>query len=278
MVPHFPDIDVVTARALVDRRLEHTGGDGVWLDTDDIEVLAGCYGIALCPTRRVANADEAVAVAEEIGFPIALKAGSPDIVHKTDAGGVRLGLADAGEVRAAFVEMDARLGSEMGGALIQAMAPRGVETIVGVVHDESFGPIVMFGLGGTTAELLGDRSVRILPLTDVDAHDLVRSLRGSPLLFGYRGAPLLAVERVEEILSRVGLMADDLPEIAELDLNPVVVSEDGAVARRRQAPPRARPHIPAPRPPPHARHPPRVAAVHDNGERPDDACPHAAQA
>jgi acyl-CoA synthetase (NDP forming) len=126
--------------------------------------------------------------------------------------------------------MESRLGDAMGGGMVQAMVPRGVETIVGLVHDASFGSIVMFGLGGTTAELLGDRAVRILPLTVVDAHDLVRSLRGSPLLFGYRGAPPAAVDRVEDMLLRVGLMADELPEIAELDLNPVVVSEHGAVA------------------------------------------------
>ena len=254
-VPHFPDIDVVTARALVDRRVENTGPDGVWLDTDDIEVLAGCYGIVLCPTRRVSTGDDAVAAAEEIGFPVALKAGSPDMVHKTDAGGVRLGLGDADAVREAYTEMEARLGDAMGGGIVQAMVPSGVETIVGVVHDESFGSIVMFGLGGTTAELLGDRAVRILPLTDIDAHDLVRSLRGSPLLFGYRGAPPAAVDRVEDLLLRVGLMADELPEIAELDLNPVVVSEHGAVAvdvKLRLAPV---PNAPPLRPPPHARRP-----------------------
>src|SRR5439155_15104481 len=99
-------------------------------------------------------------------FPVALKAGSPDLVHKTDSGGVRLGLDDADAVRVAYTEMEAHLGAAMGGALVQAMVPHGVETIVGVVHDESFGSIVMFGLGGTTAELLGDRAVRILPLTN----------------------------------------------------------------------------------------------------------------
>src|SRR6185437_9254822 len=109
-------------------------------------------------------------------------------------------LGDADAVRVAYTEMEHNLGAAMGGGLVQAMVAHGVETIVGVVHDESFGSIVMFGLGGTTAELLGDRAVRILPLTDIDAHDLVRSLRGSPLLFGYRGAPLAAVDRVEEML------------------------------------------------------------------------------
>jgi acetyl coenzyme A synthetase (ADP forming)-like protein len=235
VVPDFPDVDLATARTLVDTRLANTRvGDpepaGVWLDSTDIEVLARCFGIELSGSRRVANGEEAAAAAAEIGFPVALKAASPTLVHKTDAGGVSLGLADADAVRAAYTAMESRLGDAMGGGMVQAMVPHGVETIVGVVHDASFGSIVMFGLGGTTAELLGDRAVRILPLTDVDAHDLVRSLRGSPLLFGYRGAPPAAVDRVEDMLLRVGLMADELPEIAELDLNPVVVSEHGAVA------------------------------------------------
>jgi acetyl coenzyme A synthetase (ADP forming)-like protein len=245
VVPSFPDVDVATARALVETRLEHATEAGLWLDTDDIGVLARCFGIPICASQRAVSMDAAVAAATELGFPVALKAGSPKIVHKSDAGGVRLGLADAGAVRDAYTDMEARLGDAMGGAIVQRMVPNGVETIVGVVHDASFGSIVMFGLGGTTAELLGDRAVRILPLTDVDAHHLVRSLRGSPLLFGYRGAPLAAVERVEDILLRVGLMADALPEIAELDLNPVVVSEHAAVAldvKLRLAPvPRAMP-------------------------------------
>jgi acyl-CoA synthetase (NDP forming) len=120
------------------------------------------------------------------------------------------------------------------------MVATGVETIVGVTHDPSFGPLVLFGLGGTTAELLGDRTLRILPLTDVDAHDLVRSLRGSPLLFGYRGRPEVDVGALEELLLRVGRLAEDVPEVAEMDLNPVVVTADGAVAvdvKVRVAPP-----------------------------------------
>ena len=250
VVPELPDVDLATARALVNRRLEDAGGDpertGVWLDTDDIEVLAGCFGIPLCPSRRAADVEAALAAADALGYPVALKAGSPALIHKTDAGGVRLGVRDADELKDAVNEMQARLGIGMGGAIVQAMVPTGVETIVGVVHDPSFGSIVMFGLGGTTAELLGDRAVRILPLTDIDAHDLVRSLRGSPLLFGYRGAPPAAVDRVEDMLLRVARMADELPEIAELDFNPVVVTEHAAVAldvKLRLAP------VPTPIPP-----------------------------
>lgn len=114
--------------------------------------------------------------------------------------------------------------------MVQPMARPGVETIIGVVQDRAFGPLVMFGMGGVATELLADRAFRVLPLTDADAHDLVRTLRGSPLLFGYRGAPMAATDALEATLCRVGQLADELPEIAELDLNPVVVTERGAVA------------------------------------------------
>jgi acyl-CoA synthetase (NDP forming) len=110
------------------------------------------------------------------------------------------------------------------------MVPPGVETIVGITHDPSFGPLVMFGLGGVAAELLADRAFRIVPITDEDAHDLVRSLRGSPLLFGYRGSAEVDVGALENLLMRVGHLADELADVAEMDLNPVIVGPDGVVA------------------------------------------------
>jgi acyl-CoA synthetase (NDP forming) len=169
-----------------------------------------------------------------------VKAGSPDVVHKTDVGGVILGPANERDVRNAYAAIEQQLGAEMGGALLQPMIESGIETIVGVTHDPSFGPLVLFGMGGTTAELLGDRTLRILPLTDEDAHEVVRALRGSPLLFGYRGRPPVDVGALEDILLRVGRLAEDVPEVAEMDLNPVVVSEHGAIAvdvKIRVAPP-----------------------------------------
>src|SRR5205807_3992572 len=119
---------------------------------------------------------------------------------------------------------------EMGGAVVQAQLDAGIETIVGVVQDPSFGPLVMFGMGGTATELLGDRAFRVLPLTDVDAVELVRSIKGSPLLFGYRNTPLADVAALESLLLRIGQLVDDLPEVVEMDLNPVIVSPSGAVA------------------------------------------------
>ncbi len=126
--------------------------------------------------------------------------------------------------------METRIGVEMGGAVVQSMAAPGVEVIVGVTQDPSFGPLVLFGSGGIQAELLADRTLRIVPMTDVDAHEMVRSLRGSPLLFGYRGTPPVDVDALEELLLRVARLADEIPEVAEMDLNPVIVSAEGAVA------------------------------------------------
>ncbi len=153
---------------------------------------------------------------------------------------MRLGLRTAPEVRAAFDEMAARLGDDMGGAVVQPMADPGIETIVGVTREPSFGSLVVFGAGGFAAELTRDTALRILPLTDLDAHELIRSLRASPLLFGYRGSPAADVAALEDVVLRVGRLADAIPEVAEMDCNPVVVSPSGAVVldvKVRLAPP-----------------------------------------
>jgi acyl-CoA synthetase (NDP forming) len=161
---------------------------------------------------------------------VALKVSGPALVHKSDVGGVRLDLRSEAELVAAYDDMGARVGDRMTGGVVQEMADSGVETIVGVVQDPLFGPLVMFGLGGIAAELIGDRAFRILPLTDLDAAELVRSLRSSPLLFGYRGAPPVAVVALEDVLQRIARLAGRVPAIAEVDLNPVIVSPAGAVA------------------------------------------------
>jgi acetyl coenzyme A synthetase (ADP forming)-like protein len=219
-VPVFGDVDHKTARRLVDEALL-SSPEGRWLDADVAAELLGAFGIDVAPVRRAADAEAAVAVAEELGFPVALKAAAGGLVHKSDVGGLRLGLRDAQAVRDAYVAMEALVGDErLGGLVVQPMARPGVETIIGVVQDR----------GGIATELLADRAFRVLPLTDADAHDLVRGLRGSPLLFGYRGTPTSDTEALEATLCRIGLLADELPEVCELDLNPVVVSERGAVA------------------------------------------------
>ena len=178
---------------------------------------------------RAGDIEQALAAAGELGYPVVLKVGSPEVVHKTDVGGVALGLGSADAVAAAFGEMEQRFGAAMGGAIVQRMAPPGLEVIVGVTQDPLFGPLLLFGLGGVTAELLADRALRILPVTDADAHELVRSLRTSPLLFGYRGAPALDVAALEDLILRVARLAQDVPEITEMDLNPIIVHEHGVV-------------------------------------------------
>jgi acyl-CoA synthetase (NDP forming) len=203
-------------------------------------------------SREVEGAQAAVEAARRIGGPVALKALGPTLLHKSDVGGVRLDLASPDAAGAAYEEMKEALGDAMVGAAVQPMADAGVEVIVGVVHDEPFGPLVMLGLGGTAAELLGDRSFRALPLTDLDAARLVRSLRSSPLLLGYRGAPPCNTGALEDLLLRVARLAEDVPELAELDLNPVIVSSTGVTAvdaRTRLMPAGATPDVRALRPP-----------------------------
>jgi acyl-CoA synthetase (NDP forming) len=161
---------------------------------------------------------------------VAFKAVGPQVLHKSELGAVVTGLTSPDAVADAYRTMAERLGDAMDGGVVQPMAEPGIETIVGVVHDEGFGPLVMFGMGGTAAELLADRAFRILPMTDLDAGALVRAVRGSALLFGYRGRPPVNVSALEDVLLRVGRLAENVPEIAELDLNPVVVSAEGAVS------------------------------------------------
>ena len=227
--PDFDDMDVEKARRLIADQLGGAPEEGVWLDARAANRLLGCFGISTADTSVVHDAEGAARAAAELGYPVVLKAGSPEIVHKTDVGGVALGLQDAAAVREAFEQMVARLGDAMGGGILQATAPPGIETIVGVTQDPAFGPLVLFGLGGIAAELLADRAPALVPITDEDAHRLVRSLRSAPLLFGYRGAPRVDVDALEELLMRIGKLADVLPEVAELDLNPVVVGSHGAL-------------------------------------------------
>jgi len=228
-VPVFGDIDLPGARAIVASALD-MHPDGAWLDPDDAGALLACFGIPAAAFSVVSGLESAVAAADELGYPVALKTAVPEIVHKSDVGGVALDLDDAAAVERAYIHMAQALGGAMGPTVIQQMVAPGVETIVGVTHDPSFGPLVLFGLGGVTAELLADRAFRIVPITDEDAHELVRSLRGSPLLFGYRGRPDVDTGALEELLLRVGQLADELSEVAEMDLNPVVVSPDGVIA------------------------------------------------
>ena len=242
-VPTFADVDASAARALVEDRLA-LHPDGEWLDPHVARDLLACFGVPLVATSWVASANGAAAAATEIGFPVALKAGAGDLVHKSDVGGVALDLGSTEEVEHAFEQMRAALGDGMGGAVLQPMVARGVETIVGVTRDPSFGSLVLFGMGGFEAELTRDTQLRIVPLTDVDAHELVRELRASPLLFGYRNTPPVDAGALEDLLLRIGCLAEAVPEVAELDCNPVVVSPEGAIVVDWKV--RLEPHVPEP--------------------------------
>jgi acyl-CoA synthetase (NDP forming)/GNAT superfamily N-acetyltransferase len=222
-------IDVLAAHAIVHDTLRELP-EGGWLEASKAAALVATHGVNVARSTLVSNADQAAAVASEIGFPVALKAAGGDLVHKTELGGVRLNLRTREAVAQAFNDMAHNIGEQMGGAVVQPMVGEGVETAIGVVADPTFGPLVMVGLGGVASDLLADRAFHMLPMTVEDAKRQIRSLRAAPLLFGYRNAPLCDVEALEDMVLRVAELATNVPELVELDLNPVTVSSSGAIA------------------------------------------------
>ncbi|HTZ93035.1 MAG TPA: GNAT family N-acetyltransferase [Streptosporangiaceae bacterium] len=228
-VPELPDVDTAGAHALVSAFLTDQP-DGGWLATADAVSLLDCYRIPMVPTRPVRDQAAAVAVAAELGGHVVLKADVAGLVHKSDAGAVKLDLRTGDEVATAYAELEATFGARLQRVLVQPMLADGVETLIGVVQEPVFGPLVVFGLGGVATDVLGDRAARLAPLTDDDAGQMIRGLRAAPLLFGHRGAPAVDTAALADQLLRVSRLADDLPEVAELDLNPVIARSDGAHA------------------------------------------------
>ncbi len=218
-----------------------------WIGPAQLAGLFAAYALPLIPTIVASDARAAVQAAAELGGPVALKALATGLLHKTDAGGVVLGLEGPRAVRAGVRQIEVAVraaGHELEGLVVQPMAREGIELLMGIVHDESFGPVIACGAGGTRAELLGDVAVRITPLTDLDVREMLRSLRTFPLLEGYRGAPAADVPALEDVLLRLSAMVEAHPEIAELDANPVIASPDGAAivdarVRLAAAPPRS---------------------------------------
>jgi acetyl coenzyme A synthetase (ADP forming)-like protein len=231
------------AAAILARGLARQAG---WLDPAEVTALLGCYGLPLIPTVTARNAREAVAAAERIGSPVALKAIAPGLLHKSDAGGVLLGVEGSQAIRTAVRRIRSAVaasGHRLEGLVVQPMAPTDVELLMGVVTDQSFGAVIACGAGGTRAELMGDVAVRITPLTDVDIREMLRSLRSFPLLEGYRGSPPCDVGALEDVLARLSALVDAHPEVAELDANPVAAGPHGALildarVRLAQPPPR----------------------------------------
>jgi acetyl coenzyme A synthetase (ADP forming)-like protein len=235
----LPDLRADDARAAVVAALER-GVD--WLTFDEVASVLDCYAIPRLQQRLVDDVHGLPEASEKLGYPVALKAIVPGVTHKTDLGAVQLNLADAEEVGRAAGGMAERIQSQdhtIAGYLVQQMAPAGVEMLVGAVNDARFGPVVLCGAGGTLAELHKDVSVRLAPASRATAQEMMRGLRSFPLLNGFRGAPQRDTQALEDILIRIGFLINDVPEIAELDCNPVMVLEQGAVvvdARIRVAP------------------------------------------
>jgi acyl-CoA synthetase (NDP forming) len=165
-----------------------------------------------------------------LGGPTVLKAEAAGLVHKTDVGAVKLDLHGENEVRAAYDELAGAFGSKLDRVLVQPMLGSGVEVLAGVMQEPVFGPLVVFGLGGVATEVLGDHTARLSPLTDADADRMIHDVRAAPLLLGHRGAPAVDTAALADVLLRVSRLADDIPEIAELDLNPVIARPDGVQA------------------------------------------------
>ena len=247
--PTFPDVDGERARALCAQWLHEAGEDmtgalalgvdadqpdpiapGIDLTPEQARELLACYGIRVWPAIHVDSEEAAVAAAEELGYPVVLKTTAPWLAHRVDLGSVRLNLESERAVRTAYLSMLAQL-DEMAGRrlVVQTMAPPGVACVIGAVDDPLFGPVVRFGVGGVASELLGDHAYRIPPLSMTEARRLVAAPKAAPLLRGYRGADPVDIEALCEVLARVGLLVDEVPTLAALDLNPVVVSGSGAV-------------------------------------------------
>jgi acyl-CoA synthetase (NDP forming) len=219
----FPELRREEAASIV----AHEPG---WLKPEDTSRLMSCYGLPRVEERLVANSKEAGEASRAFAGPLALKAVAPGVVHKTEFGAVRLGLTPGDAVRRAAEEMEEALrsrGHAPTGFIVQPMVPKGVEMIVGVVHDPQFGPVVAVGAGGVMVEVLRDVSVRLAPLTRDDAAEMVRSLKSHALLTGFRGGPVYDTAPLQDVLLRVSAMVEDHPQIAELDCNPIIIHEKG---------------------------------------------------
>jgi acetate---CoA ligase (ADP-forming) len=234
VVPDFDDLDLSTARTLCTTALSQRGNG--WLTTEETRSLLRAVKLPVQPGGVALTADEAVALAEKIGWPVAVKLASHQIVHKTEFGGVHLNLTNERSVRHAFESITSELEKRntlaaMEGVLVQPMLTGGVEVMVGVTHDPLFGPLIAFGLGGIHVEILGDVQFRITPLTEDDAIEMIRGIKGYSLLTGYRNQQPADTQALEEVLLRISRLVEEIPEIYELDLNPIFALSPGEGCR-----------------------------------------------
>ena len=216
--------------------LSEVKGRGAALSETDSKRLLACYGIAVPQEIVVRDPEQAASAASKIGGPVAIKIVSPDILHKTEAGGVRLGLSTPEKVREAaktILASAARYASQarIDGISVQQMAPAGVEIVLGVKNDRQFGPLVAVGLGGVMVELLGDTAVRLAPVDDATARAMLGSLKSRTLLTGFRGRPGVDIEGLVDTICRLSELAHDLKDVVDqIDVNPVIASQSGVVA------------------------------------------------
>lgn len=226
-VPEPAGIRAADATEIIAARLRP---EGAWLSPAESMELLACYGLPLADWRTACSADAAVGAAAELGGAVALKAQVPGLVHKSDVGALMLGLRGDAEVRCAYETLAGRFAGRLDGVLVQSMAPDGVEVLCGITQEPVFGPLIVFGLGGITTDVLGDTAARLTPLTDVDAEELIRSVRSAPLLLGHRGRPPVDIAGLRDTLLRISHLAEDHPDIVELDINPIIAGPDGVVA------------------------------------------------
>jgi acyl-CoA synthetase (NDP forming) len=222
----------MSATTIIDQA--RTQGRKILTEVESKQLLEEA-GIPTAHARLATSRDAAVQAAREIGFPVVLKVVSPQITHKTDVGGVKLDLKSPEEAAAAFDEIMAAArraapDATIDGVSVQQMARPGIEVIVGVSTDPQFGPVIMFGLGGVLVEVLKDVSFRIIPIATRDARQMIREIKGFPLLEGYRGQDPADLAALESLLLRVSGFVEQQPEVSELDLNPVFAYKDGALA------------------------------------------------
>lgn len=201
------------------------------LETEAKELLLE-YGLPVPAFKLIKNEDEVEEIAELIGYPLVMKIVSPDIIHKSEAGGVKVGIEDGPSARRAYRDIISNAQeyddkAHIYGIITYRMCPVSTEVIIGMLKDPHFGPVVMFGLGGIFVEVLKDVSFRILPITELDAQEMTGEIKGYPILKGVRGEPPKDIAALEEVLIRLSTLAMENPEIQEIDLNPILVYEKG---------------------------------------------------
>jgi len=227
VVPKLADLQPSLARLVIERAIGRGGG---WLTPVEANALLSAVGITVPRSTLVSSIDEAVLAAERLGYPVAVKAIGPSLLHKTERKAVRLNLSGRSEVRLAASQLISALGGEIDGLLVQKMVTGGAEMMVGAINDPTFGHVVVCGSGGVLIDLLADSSCRLYPVTDQDADEMVASLKGVRLLRGFRGSVPADEEAFRDAILRISALVGVCPEIEELDVNPLAVLPGGVSA------------------------------------------------